>query len=126
MADYTKVNFMNIEPSGSNPDSQLRFSRKFLDSKDLGVSYLRYAPNYRNQKPHKHKVQEEVYIVIAGSGRALLDGKVEELKQWDVLRVAPGTVRAFEAGPEGLEMIIAGGPKPPEGDGETTDANWPN
>lgn len=124
MSHYTKVNFMKIEPSGSDERSQLRFSRKFLDSKDLGVSYLKYAPNYRNQTAHKHLEQEEVYTVIAGSGRALLDGKVEELSQWDVLRVAPETVRAFEAGPDGLEMIIAGGPKPSEGDGEKVDANW--
>lgn len=126
MSHYTKVNFMEIEPRGTNEQSQLRFSRKFLDSKDLGVSYLKYAPNYRNQKAHKHHEQEEVYTVIDGSGRALLDGKVEELKQWDVLRVAPETVRAFEAGPDGLEMIIAGGPKPPEGDGELANANWPD
>lgn len=124
MADYTKVNFMDIEPAGDEP-GQMRFSRKLLGTKDLGMTYLKYAPNFRSKLAHHHKVQEEVYAVIAGSGRMLVDGQIEELKQWDVVRVAPQSVRTFEAGPDGLEMIIAGGPKPPEGDGQMTDATWP-
>jgi hypothetical protein len=34
-----------------------------------------------------------------------------------VVRVAPETVRAFEAGPEGIEVIAVGGRRPAEGDG---------
>lgn len=124
MSAYTKINFMDIEPDGS-PENELRFSRKLLDSRDLGLTLRRFAPNYRSDRTHLHKVQEEVYVVTAGSGRALLDDKVEELKKWDVLRVAPETLRTFEAGPEGLELVIAGGPKPGGGDGVPTDANWP-
>ena len=36
---------------------------------------------------------------------------------WDVVRVAPHTVRAFEAGPDGLELIAVGSDRPEEGDG---------
>jgi mannose-6-phosphate isomerase-like protein (cupin superfamily) len=61
---------------------------------------------------HRHRVQEEVYIVVAGSGRAKLDEEVIALSVWDVLRVAPAVVRSFEAGPEGLEVICIGGRKP--------------
>lgn len=125
MAGYTKINFMDIEPGSKDAPMRLRFSRSSINSKDLGMSHVKYDPNFKNPKAHSHKVQEEVYVVISGSGRALLDDKTEELKQWDVLRVAPKTVRAFESGPDGLEMIIAGGPKPPEGDGQPADANWP-
>ncbi len=124
MSDYTKVNFMDIDGGGG--DLQMRFSRKHLDSKDLGVTLSKYAPNYRSSSAHSHEVQEEVYVVVSGSGRALLGDKVEELKQWDVVRVAPETVRTFEAGPEGLELVVAGGPKPPEGDGVKAEANWPD
>jgi mannose-6-phosphate isomerase-like protein (cupin superfamily) len=124
MSAYTKVNYMDIDPGGNGP-VQLRFSRKYIDSKDLGVSYVKYEPSFKSKNAHSHKVQEEVYVVIAGSGRALLDDKLEELKQWDVLRVAPETKRAFESGPDGLEMIIAGGPKPPEGDGVRGKPDWP-
>jgi len=124
MSAYSKINFMDIENQASD-GNEIRFSRKFLDSRDLGLTLRRFKPGYRSDSAHKHVAQEEVYVVTAGSGRALLDDKVEELKQWDVLRVAPETVRTFEAGPDGLELVIAGGPKPPEGDGVKADANWP-
>ena len=41
------------------------------------------------------------------------------------MRVAPEVVRAFEAGPGGLELIAIGGPKPEEGDGVPGTADWP-
>jgi mannose-6-phosphate isomerase-like protein (cupin superfamily) len=125
MSAYIKVNYMDIEPGNPDGPVQLRFTRKLLDSKDLGVSYVKYVPDFQSKNAHSHSTQEEVYVVIDGSGKALLDGKIEELKKWDVLRVAPETVRSFSSGPEGLEMIIAGGPKPPEGDGQRAKQDWP-
>ena len=65
-------------------------------------------------------------MVVAGSGRILLDDEVLELGQWDVVRVAPQVVRAFWAGPEGLEIVAVGGPKPEGGDGEQTEISWPS
>jgi len=64
-------------------------------------------------------------VVVAGSGRALLDGEVVELREGDVLRLSPTVVRAFEGGPGGLELIAIGGPRPEGGDGEVLDAEWP-
>jgi quercetin dioxygenase-like cupin family protein len=75
---------------------------------------------------HSHKEQEEAYVVVAGSGRILLDNQTHELLTWDVVRVAPEVVRAFEAGPDGLDIIAVGGPKPEEGDGVRATATWPS
>ena len=58
------------------------------------------------------RVQEEVYVVVAGSGRAKLEDEIIELGVWDVLRVAPQVIRSFEAGPDGMEMICVGGQRP--------------
>ena len=55
-----------------------------------------------------------------------LDDEVREIRQWDVIRVAPPVVRAFEAGPDGLELIAVGGPKPEGGDGVRSDSPWPD
>ena len=103
-----------------------RFSRKYLGSRDLGVSHWRYGPNTRNPGAHSHREQEEAYVIVSGSGRVRLDGEIREIRQWDVVRVAPEVVRAFEAGPEGLELIAVGGPKPEGGDGERSDSPWPD
>ena len=75
---------------------------------------------------HRHEIQEEVYTVISGSGRVKLDDEIIEIKQWDVIRVAPRVARGFEAGPEGLEIIAAGGSKPDGGDGELVEGHWPD
>jgi len=127
MADYAKVNLLEVDDSVGEraPGIEGRFGRRHLDSRDLGVSLFRYAANLRSPMAHSHREQEEAYVVVAGSGRALLDGEVQDLRMWDVLRVAPQVVRSFEAGPEGLELIAIGVPKPEDGDGVMGQADWP-
>jgi len=118
MANYTIKNLKDIDDSAaSSADVEARFARKYLDSRELGVSYFRYAPRYRSTMGHSHREQEEVYVVIAGAGRVKLDDDVVELRQWDVVRVAPEVVRAFEGGPDGLELIAVGSARPKDGDG---------
>ena len=39
-----------------------------------------------------------------------LDDEIVEVKKWDVARVPPGTWRGYEAGPEGLEILVFGAP----------------
>jgi mannose-6-phosphate isomerase-like protein (cupin superfamily) len=127
MSRFAKVNLLEVEDSaaGRVQGLEARFGRKHLESRDLGVSLFRYAPNLRGAMAHSHKEQEEAYVVVAGSGRILLDEEIQELLLWDVIRVAPEVVRAFEAGPEGLDLIAVGGPKPEEGGGIRAAATWP-
>jgi mannose-6-phosphate isomerase-like protein (cupin superfamily) len=128
MSRFATVNLLDVEDSMGDqaPGLELRFGRKHLDSRDLGVSHVRYEPNLRAPMAHSHREQEEAYVVVAGSGRVMLDDEVLELRQWDVVRVAPEVVRAFEAGPDGLELIAVGGPKPEGGDGVPGTAVWPD
>jgi mannose-6-phosphate isomerase-like protein (cupin superfamily) len=128
MSSFASVNLLDVEDSMGDraPGLELRFGRKHLDSRDLGVSHVRYEPNLRGAMAHSHREQEEAYVVVGGSGRVLLDDEILELRQWDVVRVAPEVVRAFEAGPDGLEIIAVGGPKPEGGDGVVATASWPD
>ena len=73
---------------------------------------------------HRHREQEEAYVVVSGSGRIRLDDEVVELRQWDVVRVAPAVVRAFEGGPDGIEVIAIGSDRPEGGDGEMVQDFW--
>jgi quercetin dioxygenase-like cupin family protein len=125
MASFAVKNLMEIEDVSPRPEVEARFSRKYLDSAHLGISYFRYAPGFSAVDGHRHEVQEEAYLVIAGSGRIRLDDEMVELRQWDVVRVAPSVVRGFEAGPEGLELIAVGSDKPEGGDGELVSGRWP-
>jgi mannose-6-phosphate isomerase-like protein (cupin superfamily) len=128
MSAYTVVNLMELEDVVGDraPGLEGRFGRKHMDSRDLGVSHWRYEPNVRAPASHSHGEQEEAYVVVAGSGRILLGEEVLDLRPWDVVRVAPAVARAFEGGPEGLDFIAIGGPKPEGGDGAAADASWPD
>jgi mannose-6-phosphate isomerase-like protein (cupin superfamily) len=128
LSDYAIVNLLELEDTvGGRLDGlEGRFGRKHLGSRDLGVSHWKYAPDTRNPGGHSHREQEEAYVVVAGSGRVRLDGEIRDVRQWDVIRVAPEVVRAFESGPDGLELIAIGGPKPEEGDGVRSDDPWPD
>jgi len=126
MSSYTLVNIRDIEDVVGDraPGVEGRFGRKHLDSTELGVSYFRYGPNVRSPMGHSHREQEEAYIVVEGSGRAKLDDEIIEVGKWDVLRVAPQVVRAFEGGAEGLALIAIGGTRPEDGDGVPVPDWW--
>lgn len=126
MSDYSKINFADVEDmaAGRGFDIEARFARSPMQSEHLGVSRFRYGPGVRPPYGHHHREQEEVYVVTSGSGRARLDDEILDLEEWDVLRVAPQVVRAFEAGPEGLEVIAIGNDRPEGGDGEMVQDFW--
>ena len=83
---------------------------KALQLERSALSYQLIPPGYRFPYGHTHKKQEEVYVVVRGSGRMKVDDEIVELKEWDAVRVPPGTWRGYEAGPEGLEILVIGAP----------------
>ena len=111
---FTLRNLKDLEDVGSNfdgaPDLEFRLATKALELEQSGLSYQRVPPDYRFPYGHTHKEQEEVYVVVGGSGRMKLDGEIIDVTRWDVVRVAPGTWRGYEAGPEGLELLVCGAP----------------
>jgi quercetin dioxygenase-like cupin family protein len=125
MSDYAIKNLMDVEPSNGGPGEEIdvRFTRRHLDSRELGVSWFRYGPGFRTIG-HRHEVQEEAYVVVGGSGRIKLGDELLELRRWDVVRVAPQMARGFEGGPDGMEVIAIGGSRPAEGDGARVEDFW--
>jgi uncharacterized cupin superfamily protein len=128
MSDYTIKSLKEIEDMaprfGFAPDLEARFAGKSLGLERSGLSYQRLAPGFRMPFGHRHEQQEEVYVLVSGSGRVKLDDEVVEVKQWDAVRVAKGTMRAFEAGPEGMELIAFGAPNTGLQDAEQAPGWW--
>ena len=128
MSEYTHVNLKEVEDQapkfGLSPDLEFRMGRVPLDMENAGVSYIRMASNYRIPFGHTHKNQEEVYVVVAGSGRIKLGDDVRELQQWDAVRVHKDTMRGFEADADGLEVIAIGAPNTGPGDAEMEQGWW--
>jgi mannose-6-phosphate isomerase-like protein (cupin superfamily) len=128
VAAYTKVNLKELDDQaerfGLAPNIEFRMGRVPLELENSGVSYQRLAPNFRLPFGHKHKQQEEIYVLVNGSGRMKLNDEVVELKQWDAVRVPNETMRSFEAGPDGAEFIAIGAPNTGPGDADMEQGWW--
>jgi mannose-6-phosphate isomerase-like protein (cupin superfamily) len=112
----------DLEDVGPNfdgaPDLEFRMATQALELEQSGLCYQRVTPGYRFPFGHTHEKQEEVYVVVRGSGRMKVDNEIVELEEWDAVRVPPGTWRGYEAGPEGLEILVFGAPNLGEGQRE--------
>jgi quinol monooxygenase YgiN/mannose-6-phosphate isomerase-like protein (cupin superfamily) len=123
----TIVNLDDVEDMapkfGFGELGEARFATSRLGSVATGVAHQRLRPHARQGFGHRHEHAEEVYVVLAGSGRIRVDEEIHEIRALDAIRVAPESMRAFEAGPDGLE-VLALGPRHP-GDGEVQPSFWP-
>jgi mannose-6-phosphate isomerase-like protein (cupin superfamily) len=123
---YTLKQLTDVEDSavkfGLGEIQEARFCNGDLEAEDTGVSLYMLKPDKRQPFGHKHDKAEEVYVVVEGSGRAKLDDEIVEIEKLDAVRVAPGVMRSFEAGSNGLQML-AFGPHH-EGDGELIQGWW--
>ncbi len=123
---YTHKNLMQVQDAAPGLDlaewQESRFAGGDLGVDDMGVTHHRIKPDTRHGFAHRHEHAEEVYVVLAGSGRAKLDDDIVELRRLDALRVAPEVTRMFEAGPDGLELL-AFGPRR-RGDGDIIPRWW--
>lgn len=109
---HAKRNLTEIEDSavrfGLSETQSARFPAAELGAEQTGLNYLILRPGRREAFAHRHREAEEIYVVLAGSGRVKLDDDLVELERLDVVRVGPGVTRAFEAGDDGLEVIVVG------------------
>lgn len=130
MADYTLLNLRrDVEDSGERfgyaPNMEARFARQPLGLARSGMSYFKLAPDFRVPFGHLHTEQEEVYVVLSGSARVKLGDEVLELNAMDAVRIPPSTMRGFEAGPEGAEILAVGAPDTDNKDIEMDQEFWP-
>jgi len=129
MSDYTHINLKeDVDDQAPNfglsPSLETRMARVPLGMENSGLSYIRIAPGFRIPFAHKHKQQEEVYILVSGTARIKIEDEVRDLRQWDAVRVHRDTVRGFEAGDDGAEFLVIGAPNTGPGDAEMIQDWW--
>ena len=114
MPPWTVVNLKEVEDQaprfGFAPHIEARFATGALGLEKSGMGYERLAPGFRVPFGHRHKEQEEVYVILSGTARLRLDDEVVELRPLDAVRVPPEVTRCFEAGPDGAEVLAFGAP----------------
>jgi mannose-6-phosphate isomerase-like protein (cupin superfamily) len=124
--DYVIKNLRDVEDMapkfGFDAVQEARFPWRDLGAERTGLALLRVKPGQRQAFAHRHEEAEEIYVVIAGSGRIKLDDDIQNVRPLDAIRIAPGVARSVEGGPDGIEYL-AFGPHH-EGDGETIEDFW--
>ena len=127
MGGYTHMSVLDVEDSaekfGFGDTHESRFAHGAVEAEATGFSLHRFKPGKRQPFGHRHDGAEEVYFVVSGAGRVKLDDDILELHPREAVRVAPGVMRQFEAGEEGLE-ILAFGPRHAEDRGEVVQGWW--
>jgi quinol monooxygenase YgiN/quercetin dioxygenase-like cupin family protein len=109
---FTIANLGEVEDlaavHGYSEMGEARFARGVLGAVRTGVSLQRLHPGRTQMFAHRHHHAEEVYVVLSGSGKIKVDDEIREVGPLDAIRIAPESTRAFEAGPDGLELLALG------------------
>ena len=128
MSSYTIRNLEQIENSaeafGLDSGLDARFPSRELGCEKTGMSVQRLAPEFRIPFGHSHPEQEELYVVVEGSGRIKLDDNVHDLKRWDLVRIGPGAPKATICMPCGPASMACITPGPQRGDSELVQGWW--
>jgi quercetin dioxygenase-like cupin family protein len=104
---YSKVNLNEIEPTG--PGGMVRFVRREIDLQAFGINWFELPPNADGvHHDERESGQEEVNVIIRGSGTYMIDGQEVPAREGDVFRFDPETERGPKAGPDGLVMVAVG------------------
>jgi mannose-6-phosphate isomerase-like protein (cupin superfamily) len=128
MSDYTILNLREVDDAapgfGFDAVMESRFATRPLGGSIVGLALETIKPGQRIPFAHRHREQEEAYVVLRGSGRVKIEDEIHDVRQWDVVRVGPGTTRNFEAGEEGLELLAFGAPVSVGDDSEILPGWW--
>src|SRR4051812_4316149 len=107
MTDYTAK---RIEDMQANHGGGFVLARAELGVTAFGLQVIQMPAGFDGYPDHDHAEsgQEEVYLVLAGSGSMDIEGERVEMDAETLIRVGPETKRKVIAGPEGIRMAVIG------------------
>jgi hypothetical protein len=104
---YSVVNIDEVE--GAGPGGVVRFVRRQLGVEAFGINWFE-LPRDTVGLEHDEQAsgQEEVVVVIAGSGHWRIGNDDVPVTLGSFIRIDPGETRCPHAGPDGLTFIAVG------------------
>ena len=94
---------------GEGPSGNVRFVRRHLGVGAFGINWFELPPNAEGfEHDEQESGQEEVNVIIGGSGVYRVEGEEIPVQRGSVLRFDPETTRVPVAGPDGLTMVAVG------------------
>ncbi|HYP47634.1 MAG TPA: hypothetical protein VEQ61_03250 [Thermoleophilaceae bacterium] len=109
MSDFTikRIDDMDAAFLGS-----FKRARAELGVTSFGIQVIDFPPNAPDVYPehdHADEGQEEVFLLLRGSGELVIDGERHALDTETLVRVGPAARRKLVSGPEGMRVLALGG-----------------
>ena len=79
-----------------NLENEKTFLHDALELTSCEISINTVPKGFKVPFNHKHKQNEEVYIVLNGEGAMTIDGEAVKVKEGSVVKVAPEAARTIE------------------------------
>ena len=106
---YSVVDVAELEAEG--PGGMVRKARRAVGARAFGFNYFVFPPNQEGREhDHQDSGMEEVYFVVKGSGRMVVDGEEIDLRPGRFVRVDGESTRMPVSGDDGLEFVTFGAP----------------
>ncbi len=106
---YDLVDVNDLE--GEGPGGAVRFVRRRLNASAFGINWYDLLPGtVGREHDETESGQEEVYVIVKGSGTMTIDGEVVPLRTGTFVRVDPTSTRVPTAGDAGLTFVAVGSP----------------
>ena len=108
MGDYTAKRIGDMEAGFGGGFVKARAE---LGVSAFGMQVIQMPPEYADYPEHDHadSGQEEVFLVLRGSGWMDIEGERADLDEETFVRVGAGAKRKIYAGPEGIRVLAIGG-----------------
>ena len=107
---YSVVNVDEIE--GAGPGGAVRFVRRELGCEAFGINWFELPAGTEGLEHDESGTgQEEVSVVVRGSGHWRVDGEDVPVRQGSFIRFDPGSTRCPVAGPDGMTFVSVGSPR---------------
>lgn len=104
---YSMIRVDDLPAEG--PGGAVRFVRRHLGVGAFGINWFEFAPNATGYEHNEQESQqEEVNVIIAGSGVYRVEGEEIPVERGTVMRFDPETTRVPVAGPDGMTMVAVG------------------
>jgi len=104
---FSVVNVNELEAGGRT--GMVKFVRRALDVQAFGINWFELPPGAEG---HEHdevsSEQEEVNVVVRGSGIWRVDGEEVPVREGSILRFDPEATRCPVAGPDGMTFLAIG------------------
>jgi len=87
-----------------------RRARAEVGASSFGLAVIELGPDADDHPDHDHAGgQEEVYVVLRGTGRLEVGGDTIDLEPETIVRVGPDTKRRIRPGAKGMRLLAIGG-----------------